>query len=317
MNAMTEHFCALLTNDFLPHMVTLHRSLVRHASPFHLWILCMDEAVHQNFLRLALPDVTLIPLRELETPRLCAAKPGRTASEYCWTCTPVIIQAVLERDPTIGRVTYLDGDLFFFDRPALLLDELNAASKHVQITEQAWEPGRDYGALYGRFCVQFVTFTQAPQAADVLMWWRERCLEWCYNRFEEGKFADQKYLDSWPEHFGDAVHIVQQVHRTLAPWNIRYYSRLTNGRPQPVFYHFAGLRLVHPGLVRLYSLNPVGRSGQDLYGAYLFDLEETLAMLRAHDIPIPYCTLPREAWQPLKRVWRRIIGTEEFVRISR
>ena len=44
-------------------------------------------------------------------------------------------------------------------------------------------------------------------------------MEWCFNRFEEGKFGDQKYLDKWPELFDDKVHILSNKELLLAPWN--------------------------------------------------------------------------------------------------
>jgi hypothetical protein len=118
-----EHFCTLFDHKFLPMGMSLHQSLMTHAQPFHLWIVCMDELVEEQLKILALPQVSLIPLQEIETPELLAVKPERSRGEYCWTMTPFAFTAVFERQPNIERVTYLDADLYFFRNPQILLKE--------------------------------------------------------------------------------------------------------------------------------------------------------------------------------------------------
>ncbi len=139
--------------------------------------------------------------------------------------TPFACQAVFDRDPSARRATYVDADVFFFDDPRILLKELDESGKHVLITEHAYAPEYDRSHDSGRFCVQFLTFDRSDPAQDVMRWWQERCLEWCFARYEDGKFGDQVYLDQWPTLFGDRVHIVRQVEKTLAPWNVRHFSR--------------------------------------------------------------------------------------------
>jgi hypothetical protein len=77
---------------------------------------------------------------------------------------------------------------------------------------------------------------------EVLHYWQEQCLEWCYARVEPGRFGDQKYLDAWPEQFPAAVHILRQTDKTLAPWNASSFAE--RGPLRPVLYHFQGFRLI-------------------------------------------------------------------------
>jgi len=303
-----EHFVTLFDNNFLPMGLCLHRSLCEQALPFHLWILCLDDVLERNLKALSLPNVSLIPLREAEHARLLEVKPSRSRGEYCWTLTPFAPQFVFDRDPNIVRVTYLDADLFFFDDPRELLAEFAESGRHVLITEHAYDPRYDKTRRSGRFCVQFVTFRRTAEAESVMHWWQDRCLEWCYARVEAGKFGDQKYLDEWPERFGDAVHILRQKERTLAPWNASYFEREQGGHLAPVFYHFHSLRLIRPGTILLYSGYDIGTAARALYQIYQTHLSEALARLRAGQIPIPYLPLPRDLRSRLRHLKRGLTG---------
>jgi hypothetical protein len=282
-----EHFCTLFDKNYLPLGMALHQSLLTHAQPFHLWILCMDEQVEQQLNRLNLPYVMLIPLREIETPELLAVKVERSRGEYCWTLTPFTFQAVFNRDTSIQQVTYLDADLFLFDNPRILIEEL-PDDKHVLITDHAYAPEYDKSKESGRFCVQFLTFKRTPPAYKVMHWWQERCLEWCFNRVEDHKFGDQKYLDCWPELFENEVYIVRQTDKTLAPWNISFFEKKSNINLNPVFYHFHGLRIISPRYIQLYLKYRIGRQGLKLYEIYIDVVRKSIHEIHALDIPVPY-----------------------------
>jgi hypothetical protein len=285
----------------------LHASLLEHAQPFHLWILCMDELVEQQLRQLALPHVSLIPLQEVETDALLGVKNGRTRGEYCWTLTPFTPQFVFDRDQAVKRVTYLDADLFFFDSPNILLKELEESGKDVLITEHAYAPEYDQTVTSGRFCVQFMTFRRTVGGLKVMEWWQERCLEWCFNRVEEGKFGDQKYLDDWPERFASEVHVLRQVEKTLAPWNVKYLTQNQPNDFKPVMYHFHSLRLVSPRRVLLYLGYRIDNKGGILYAEYIRALKISRAILKKNSIPMPVIPSNRVRWYELRffvNCWR-------------
>jgi hypothetical protein len=311
-----EEFVTLFDASFLPIGLALYRSLEAHAKPFRLWVVAIDDEVERHLTRLALPDLVVIPLRAMETPALLAVKPGRTRAEYCWTLTPFVCQAVFEREPSARRATYVDADVFFFDDPRVLLRELDASGKHVLITEHAFAPNYDRSHDSGRFCVQFLTFDCTPAAQTVMRWWQERCLEWCYARYEEGKFGDQVYLDQWPKLFGDDVHIVRQVEKTLAPWNVRHFSS-RDGKAEPVMYHFHGLRLLPGRRARLFRDYDVGPAGLAIYRTYLAALSNSYSAMRQAGIEVPTHSLPAERLRWLKRLRRRWQGIERFAAIPR
>jgi len=292
-----EHFVTLFNSLFLPQGLALHRSMERHVLEYVLWILCVDDKTHDVLGRLALPNVRLLKLSALETEELLSVKPGRTIAEYCWTLTPFAPRFVFEADATVDRVTYLDADLWFRKHPKPLFDELNASGKQVLITDHAYAPEYDRSATAGQFCVQFMTFTR-DGGETVRKWWEERCIEWCFARFEDGKYGDQKYLEDWPERFCSFVHVLYDKERALAPWNAMRFPYAS-----AVFYHFHGLRILSRKqmLIGNYSLPIV--LIQYVYKPYCDDLIEAINQLEA----IPFIWKPQAAiasWP--RRVFRKI-----------
>jgi hypothetical protein len=229
-----------------------------------------------------LPNATVISLDEFETPELLAVKQGRTPGEYCWTCTSFTIWHCIHHF-SLDHCTYVDADLLFFADPKVLTDEMGG--KSVLITEHRYSPEYDQSRNCGIYCVQFLTFKSTPQGLTVLHWWMQACLEWCFNRFEDGKFGDQKYLDDWTARF-EGIHVLQHLGGGVAPWNAGSYAyRNVDGKVfvqsagtpavPVVFYHFHDFRYCVDGSFRLtteqYRL-PKEAIGL-LYGAYVKALD--------------------------------------------
>lgn len=242
-----RHFCTYFDSHYLPQALALYESLERHCPGFRLWALCLDDASHHVLARLALPHLEAIPLEEFERgdDALLAAKANRSRVEYYFTCTPSLLLHVLRRETRIELLTYLDADLYFFSSPEPLFAEMGRRS--LLILENRYPPALGHTERYGKFNVGFLSFRRDAQGLGCLEWWRERCLEWCYDRCEAGRYADQKYLDQWPELFPE-VCIPQRPGAGLAPVNLDNYTLRCHGDTVTVdgdpllFYHFSGLK---------------------------------------------------------------------------
>jgi hypothetical protein len=263
-----ENYVTLFDQGFLPQGLALYRSLQRHAGVFRLWILCMDDGAYSALTKLALPDVRLLRLDDVETPELRDVKAVRSRREYCWTLTPFVPAAVFAACPEAHRVTYLDADTWLCGSPDDLFQELEASGKSVLITRHAFAPEHDQSARTGAFCVQFITFVR-DRGETVRDTWARQCLEWCSAQAEPGRFGDQMYLDAWPRRFRDQVHVLRQQSLTQAPWNTTRYAP-----SEAALFHFHGLRILRNGRVlltedgyRLYR-----STVESLYKPYLADL---------------------------------------------
>ena len=281
MVSLDHTYCALFDSAYLPKALVLYRSLVHHRPDAELVAYCFDDASVDTLRRLGLPRVHPISLSELEAddPDLAAVRQDRTTVEYFWTATPAVVVNLMSRRPDLDRVTYVDADLRFFCDPQILFDEM--ADQSVLITPHRYPPIYAQHEVHGLFNVQFMSFRLDDRGHAVAAWWRERCLEWCYDRIEPTRFADQKYLDEWPQRF-DGVHVLEHPGGGLAPWNAFGHDvRVTDGigsvDGEPlVFFHFHGLRLLENGRARLWPAGfHVPRAvRRDVYGPYLRELAQ-------------------------------------------
>lgn len=283
---MTRHFCTYFDHRFLPRGLALHESLQRHCSPFVLWVLCFDDLCYDALKRLELPGVRLISLSQFEQadPALLVAKGNRSLVEYYFTCTPSLPRYVLSREAGIDLITYVDADMFFFSDPGPMYDELGSAS--IGIVGHRFAPVLSHMVVHGKYNVGILCFRRDRESARCLEWWRERCLEWCHDRVEDGRFADQKYLDEWPQRFG-SVKVLEHKGVNLAPWNIANYTLTKEGGlpsadgDRLIVYHFHALNKIgrwvfDPGLNKyLAQSNRLIR--RNIYRPYLRVLNAKMA----------------------------------------
>ncbi len=291
-----HHFCTYFDHHYLPRGLALYRSLRRHCPSFKLWVLCMDRASYDVLSRLGLSDIHLIGLGEFERgdEPLLTAKQNRTLIEYYFTCTPSLPLYIFNTHPKVDIITYLDADLFFFEDPAPLFDELGHSS--IAIVEHRFSPHLGDFECFGIYNVSWLSFRRDDRSFACLHWWRERCIEWCYDRCEDGRFADQKYLDSWPSRF-EGVVVLRHKGANLGPWNLANYTirgdedRLWVDEQPLIFFHFHGLKqmnaLLYDTNLSHYGVRPSACIRRRIYGLYirtLLDVTREVSPMMPHNV---------------------------------
>jgi hypothetical protein len=241
-------YCTYFDHNYLSRGLALHHSLRRHASGSRLWVLCLSEACHQTLAALDLPDIIPVRLADFEAadPEVAATRASRSTIEYYFTCTPAWMLFVLAREADAEWVTYLDGDLIFFESPGIIYEELEGAS--VAIIPHRYPARLARLRKFGTYNVGWVGARNDPDGTAVIRWWRARCIEWCRDVVDGDRFADQGYLDSFPG-LSSRVRAIENIGANLAPWNIGNYridvrgGRVLIDADRPlVFFHFQGLR---------------------------------------------------------------------------
>lgn len=259
LQTMKLNFCTLFNSAYLSRGIVLYESLEKTCADFHLFVFAFDDKTYQYLSKANYRHLTPISLKEFEDKDLLEVKSSRSAAEYCWTCTPSTILYCLTTYK-LENCTYVDADMCFYSDPSVLINEMNSNS--VLITEHRYTSKYDQTAKSGKYCVQFITAFNNACGLQVINWWRNACIEWCYARHEDGKFGDQKYLDQWPQKFS-GVHELQHLGGGIAPWNVQQYEfEILNGKLvgkelssskkfEAVFFHFHSLKFFDDDIVLL------------------------------------------------------------------
>jgi hypothetical protein len=287
------NFGTLFDSNYLSRGLAMYHSLVKTGIDFHLYIFSFDSKSAEILLKMNYANITVISLDEFENKRLLDVKPSRSRAEYCWTCTPATVLHVFDHYD-VTNCTYIDADLYFYSSPQVLFDEMGDQS--VLITEHRYTPKYDRTEIAGKYCVQFMTFKKDKRGLKVLNWWMDACLEWCYDRYEDGKFGDQKYLDTWTKQF-EGIHELKHLGGGMAPWNIQQYEFVnrqnyslifkelsSNEKFSAVFYHYHYVRFYKNDLVDLGWFSLSKKSVNSLYADYVHQLDIALKQIQLIEV---------------------------------
>lgn len=255
------NFCTLYNSGYAAKGLAMYWSLRKVCPEFRLYVFAFDDTLAEALKKKALPNMTVVTLKEFEDEDLLKVKPTRTAGEYCWTCSSSTIYYCLTHFD-IDHCTYIDADLYFYSNPQVLINEMG--DDDVLITSHRYSEQYKSEEKAGKYCVQFMAFKKTARGMKVLKWWRNACLDWCYNRYEDGKFGDQKYLDDWTERF-EGVHELEHLGGGVAPWNMQQYifrkqgekyigTKIATGKEfELVFFHYHACHCFKKGWLREFS----------------------------------------------------------------
>ena len=240
--------CMVLSKYRLYQGIALYRSLSDTHKDFKVFILCMDDETYEVLKLLDLEKITLVKSYKLENKILLEKKAERKLNEYCWTLKPLFLEYIMA-NTDLERVTYIDADLYFFSdcskifedapRSSVLLSNHDFPKNLSHITDRC-----------GKYNSGFISFKRDKDGLRCLAWWKGKCLYWCGDKTEKGKFGDQKYLDNMPL-LSKRVCEVRTPGVNIAPWNHeKYRFSINNGEVyinefKLIFYHYCGFRVVN------------------------------------------------------------------------
>lgn len=243
-------YCTLFDSGYLSRGLTLFSSLRGNGDNSDIYVLALDSYV-ATYLQgqMIFSGIYVLTMEDLERdyPELLLVKDSRTRMEYVFTCTPLLIEYASNKAKLNNELcVYLDSDLYYFGDPQLAISEMNNSS--IGLTPHQYSRKLE-GKLkkYGTFNAGWAAFRADTLGKTALDWYKTQTLNWCYDKPENGRYADQGYLDDISLMQG--AKVLSNLGMNVAPWNTSTFKFSENNELVLIddgiplnFFHFHGLR---------------------------------------------------------------------------
>lgn len=285
--------CTLFDHNYLDKGLALYESLENVCDDYKLYVLAMSEQCYDILSDLKYKNLIPIKLIDFESDELLEAKKNRSFGQYCFTCSSNLIKYILDKYQP-KDCTYIDADLFFYQNPKVLIDEMYDNNKSVLITPHRFLKKMEKKKCkeVGEYCVEFNTFRNDMYGRHLLEVWRHQCLLRCDTIYSIC-WGDQLYLNGWPELY-TCVHVTGNLGAGVAPWNIKDYKAVQREneewliyrgtqRCKLVFYHFEGIRYISKNRIRMCVLSHLNMDvtwTRNLYYKYLTIVDKYKVLLK-------------------------------------
>ena len=313
-------FCTYFDHRYAEQGLAMISSLTRFEKKAVVWVLALTEECEALLHKIALPSIQVVPLPALlkKRPALEKVQNQRGPVEFYFTANPVFVRFCLEKIPKNQLLTKVDSDLYFYQSPRPVFERAQGHS--VIITPHRFPAALRDRERYGKFNTGWVSLRNNRAGMACARDWEQQCLQWCHDRPEPKRYADQKYLDAWPKRH-QGVRILKHPGANLANWNVGEADLVwdgakvwVNGQPL-LFYHFSGLhrladRVFDPQWHQ-YDLKPSSILIHRVYRPYLSALQEarkSIGVTRESAESLRYGESGKKSNRPgFWKRWRRVL----------
>jgi len=156
---------------------------------------CYDKRSFEILTTLKLPHLTPIPIQDAQNWSGMSPDSFRDRStvEFMFTMTPFVLRYTRHIRP-LKRMIYVDSDYYFYSSPNEIVGRTEICD--LSFVEHGFPEKYQYLDAHGKYNVGWNSFAPTRAATEAINSWCLRTAEWCYDKIEMDKYADQKYLDN-------------------------------------------------------------------------------------------------------------------------
>jgi len=190
-------FTTYFNQFYLRKAVLMYESIIKyfdHDQDIEFFFYCFDQESVTILEKLSLPRINIKKIDEVEHwfGINHSLFPERTYIEYMFTLTPIIVRHARSACPD-ASIIYVDSDYYFYSSPAELISQ--CSDYDMAFVMHDFPDKYLYLEEHGRFNVGWNYFSPSRSTTSALNRWCAYTVSWCHDRIENGKYADQKYLD--------------------------------------------------------------------------------------------------------------------------
>lgn len=195
---------------------------MKHDPDFHFFFICLNDEVESLMKNMELTNATLINIKDIENEdrELANVKTTRNDKEYIWTAKASVLLYIINHFLEIDHIVWLDGDTAFFSDPQPIFDEWKDYS--IFLTEEKFIGKYEWlGRMNGFYNTGFMGFKRDENSLECLKWFREKLIEWCFDKHERGLWSDQVYVNDWTDRFNN-VGVAENLGINVTPFILLY-----------------------------------------------------------------------------------------------
>lgn len=277
-----KFICTYFNEYYLPRGLALYRSVKKFHENFVFYILAFDDKTYNYLAGLNESHFNLISADDYNSYFNTLPEKFADKKQYFFSATPNLCTYILEKDPSIDILLYLDADTYLFSPLDVLYKELGNAS--IGVTEHRVNPLlKLFVKHYGKFVIGVNLFRNNETGRKCLKEWKKECDEWFPGMpgYPLNFFSDQIFLDSWPEKY-EGIKIIRNIGVNTSYWNASNYRfrkrdgvYYVNETPLMIF-HFSSLKKIDVrtwNTYSIYGLASVRNTLQDIYTEYIKCIE--------------------------------------------
>jgi hypothetical protein len=265
------NFCSYFDKNYLSKFLVLRDSLINNHCEHNFYVLALDDFTYQFLNENNFDNVIISSVQELEEEyaELIKIKRSRNLIEYYFTLSPYL-PIFFKNKFNLKKLNYLDVDILFFRNPQLFYNKLSDYS--IILVKQ------NYKKKYGLYNVGWISYNFLNSDTNkILNDWKMKCSEWCYDKVEKNRYADQKYLDYWPS-LSKSLVAIDPEFSMISPWDTFPPSYIKNS-VDFYSYHFHGLKFSKNYFISgksIYHFNFHRKFIENFYLQYIYLLNNKL-----------------------------------------